>query len=91
MKKKATPKEITRANRIVEVAEELCGNCLKTAEEHFNKYGLDYGAFTDEELGLVDEIVFMCDGCGWWCEADISNIINGEHLCWRCAQDVEDE
>lgn len=91
MKKKATPEENTRADRIAEAAEELQGYCLRTAEEHFEAYGLDYDTFTMAELGIVDEIVFMCDCCGWWCEADTSEEIYGELLCWRCAQDIEGE
>lgn len=42
----------------------------------------------------VDQLVFLCEGCGWWCEvgdyAEIQENPNGD-VCSNCGPDEEEE
>lgn len=41
------------------------------------------------DLVALDQIVFLCDECSWWCEA--SDMAEGdEWICGDCAQDRVD-
>lgn len=47
-------------SKIQEKINELLGTC-KT---------LNIEDFSIEELSLLDEQIFLCDTCGWWCEVE---------------------
>jgi hypothetical protein len=35
----------------------------------------------------LDELVFECDGCGWWTGVEELNDDTGDRLCNDCAED----
>lgn len=59
---------------ISEVIDDLRGTC-----QHF-----DPEPYTIEELEELDQEVFECDQCGWWC--DIDEMVEDEHTCLDCAE-----
>ena len=44
----------------------------------------DFDELTDEQLALIDSIVFECDKCGWLCGNDELNNYAGEAYCEEC-------
>lgn len=45
---------------------------------------LDTEDFTVVELQLLDDEIFLCDECSWWCElGEMSE--KGESICTDCA------
>ncbi len=72
--------------------ESLQGTCMKTIDEekvHFG-WGKDE-ELTDEELSEIDNCIFQCDCCGWWCEtSEEGNSGDGERICRDCSDNDED-
>lgn len=31
--------------------------------------------------------IFLCDGCGWWCENEEMHVVNDEQRCGDCKDD----
>ena len=65
-----------------QIYEQLCGSCE--------------GELTDEELAHptlpdeVDEVMFKCVVCGWWCDAceySEKHCESGETVCCDCEDD----
>lgn len=46
---------------------------------------------TEEQLSHLDQEIFLCDTCGWWCEIAVSNDDNGDNVCDDCYEDEEEE
>lgn len=71
-------------------AAELTGTCqsLESLGEEFEG-AINILAFTDH----LDELVFCCEGCNWWC--DVSELNNhtpdGIQLCHGCTEEGQDE
>lgn len=63
---------------IDELIEALQGSC----------YDLDTEGLTDKELEYIDENIFICVSCGWWCESGDYNSeaceATGEDVCSEC-------
>lgn len=76
---------MTSASRakLFEVAGDLQGTAqdLDTVLEN---HGLTFVGLTVQEALQLDSIVLLCDGCGWWCEADE---MNEDAFCEDCADD----
>lgn len=67
-------------------AEELMGSCRSLTDLGEEFEGADnIRAFTDR----LDELVFCCEGCCWWCEiGELRNDgTDGEWLCEDCTDD----
>ena len=61
---------------IAKLGEELLGTC--------QSYDLD--ELTDKELEQLDDLVFLCYGCGWWVEP---YGVDGEGNCEDCQGEEE--
>lgn len=60
-------------------AEALIGTCHMSDPEWMEDLSI-------EELREVDSIVFSCEQCGWWCDADECNEDDG----WFCNDCMKD-
>ncbi len=73
--------------------ESLQGTCMKTIDEekvHFG-WGKDE-ELTSEELGEIDNELFECECCGWWCErSEESDVMNVCKNCYDSEYDEEEE
>ena len=66
-------------SRATDLAERLMGTC--------DDGGADLEALSVAELAELDDLVFRCEGCGWWCEAGeaCENPDGGGDLCGDCS------
>jgi len=67
----------------------LAGTCMQTWERCLEGYNIvleDLFKVVKERTvtELLDELVFECDGCGWWCTTGEANDGDGEVLCDDC-------
>lgn len=59
----------------------------------YMEWGDDINNLSDEDRrkveDMVHEAISTCDCCGWHFHTDDMDDVNGEYLCWKCAEDVE--
>lgn len=65
--------------RVEELAEHLQGSCESIGDEQDD--------WSEEELTEFDNLVFCCDGCGWWFEAGEAVDTDDGDRCPHCAED----
>ena len=87
------PEFLTKEELIAYAAESAIGESYGI-EDSFDSFlgwigdvDFYYADLTTEELGIVDDIVFTCDGCGWSYPADERRVYNGSAYCADCAGD----
>ena len=72
------------------IIDELQGTC-KTIEEICDYYEVDPDEFLDKFASELDEQIFNCDRCGWWCEVgDYGNSEDGMSICSNCEEDADE-
>ena len=67
---------------IEEVIDRLRGTCMES---------FDQDLYTMDELQYLDENIFDCARCGWWCDIDEANSFNGENFCDDCYEEELEE
>jgi hypothetical protein len=68
--------------QIDDIAETLRGTAT-SLEEQLERYDTDFATVTVEDCRALDELVFCCDACGWWCGRDEESDEPG--VCDDCA------
>lgn len=69
---------------IERIAEELRGQCLISLEDIEERDDLN---FDSADYAAIDERVFLCSRCGWWCEIDeMSEEVTDEWFCNECEE-----
>ena len=76
------------ANKITEYLQGTCMNSLDDVIQIF------YPDMTEDDLiqkdyDFIDNEIFLCDECGWWCEICESNDVDGDNKCDDCAEEEE--
>jgi hypothetical protein len=68
-------------DQVNELYAALCGSCdsLETALE---QQGFVLDDMTHEDHLELDDLMFLCDGCGWWCDA---LEMEGDQTCSDCS------
>lgn len=67
---------------IDKIVEELEGQCLVSLEDIIEREGY---VFNSEHYSTIDERVFCCVTCGWWCPIeDMSDQVTDEWFCSDC-------
>jgi len=76
---------MTSASRtkLFEVAADLQGTA-QDLDKVLGDHGLTFEGLSVQEALQLDSIVLLCDGCGWWCEADE---MDEEGFCEDCRDD----
>ncbi len=75
--------------KVQELAAFLCGTCKNPDPDLLEQCGLPRDADDNGTLGIALELhgeIFLCAGCGWWCEnSEMADISGGDQLCaeWR--------
>lgn len=78
-----------RRATLADVIEDLKGQCVFDLEYFCEERLL--GELTTNELNVVDNEVFCCEGCGWWCSIDEMAVNASEGLyCDDCVEELED-
>lgn len=44
---------------------------------------------TDDDYAAIDNCIFYCCNCGWWCESSEGTELNGEQVCTDCKEQEE--
>lgn len=76
--------------RVKEIARELigcCGGSRPNLEAELDELGVAREAKPSEAF---DEIVFLCDGCGWYCDVDELNNEGADQRCDECNEEAEE-
>jgi hypothetical protein len=63
-----------------ELAERLIGTCEHVDIE--DELGTDVKVLTE-----FDSLVFLCEGCGWWCGMEEANDAHGGFVCEECCDE----
>lgn len=88
-----TKKNILTHEQINEVIESLQGTCMWSSlddkiNELFGTDGADSYDNEEEILSKVDDNIFCCVCCGWWCEiSENSDKEFDEMVCTDCEDD----
>jgi hypothetical protein len=45
---------------------------------------VDFAQLTDEEVLAIDDAMFECEDCGWWCEAAEESDNDKGRICEDC-------
>lgn len=74
------------------VAEVLQGTTLITIEQALVQIEANPALETDQTFcGELDQLVFECNECGWWCElSEMSNRPEYDYVCDDCAPDDDE-
>lgn len=68
------------------VAGDLQGTTGSLEETLADEIGVPFEDTAAESLGELDELVFLCEQCGWWCEIG-EMAENRESVCDECTAD----
>ncbi len=52
--------------------------------------GMEWADLIDEDHNAIDNEIFLCPDCGWWCETSESTDRDGEDVCQDCGESDED-
>lgn len=69
-----------KSERVKEIADRLRGTT------GYNGHIDDIEDLTTEECKELDSMVFCCEGCNWWCDAEECNEDDG----WFCNECIKD-
>ena len=72
---KMTEEEIQK--QVEYLFDEYCGTC-----EHFNP-----SEYSDEVISRLDQEMFNCEQCDWWCEMSEMTDNDGATICTDCESD----
>ena len=80
---------------VVKLCEYLQGTC-KTLNDGCVSFGYEEDDLTEDDLNYIDNEIFLCTSCGWWCEVcDSVDNDEGENVCCDCVdgygEDNDDE
>jgi hypothetical protein len=77
---------------ILEVIEYLQGTC-KTLQEGIqdNYPEMDESELKPDDLEELDNEIFNCTFCGWWCEIFECNDRSNEQVCDDCVDEEQEE
>lgn len=65
--------------RIEEIIETLAGTCTYIGDV------CSIEEMADKDLwASIDDAIFECDRCGWWCEISGQSDMDGEMICEDC-------
>lgn len=70
---------------IHDVIDALCGTC-STIDEHLPDE-MEWTELTNDDHNAIDNEIFLCDTCGWWCElSERSDAGADGEVCEDCAE-----
>lgn len=70
--------------QVRELAEALRGSCT-TLEYALQEMDAVLDDMTKTTCLLLDNLVLLCAGCDWWCDAGEMKETDGEYYCTDCA------
>jgi len=77
--------------KLDEICGSLQGTCLNSLEQECENHGIDIDDLTYDDHLYIDEQIFNCTGCGWWCESSEANESDDGDICDDCNREREEE
>lgn len=78
-------------NKIIETCSGSCMETIQSAIE-FHYPEMDEDDLTEDDINHIDNEIFNCSTCGWWCEiSDESGTQENELVCNDCAEENEED
>lgn len=76
-------------DQVIKLAKDLQGSCQSIEIHLYSLFGIDdINIITLRQCGLLDDIVFNCTSCGWWCETgDFSENEDDDLVCSNCGNE----
>lgn len=75
----------TKADMADDIADRLVDQCMIDIGQAAEETNVPEELRDDADLiSLVEDRVFCCDGCGWWCSVDELNTETDQQLCDDC-------
>ena len=76
--------------------DKIAQNIIEDSDGSFYmEWGDDIEHLNDADRSKVEDMVWQeisnCDSCGWHFNINSLENIDGENLCWKCAEDYENE
>lgn len=66
-----------------ELIEAVNGTC-NTIDDHLPE-GMEFEDLTGEDHDVIDNEIFLCNECGWWCEVhEAHETDDGDDICDDC-------
>mgnify|MGYP000032380856 CR=1 FL=1 len=66
-----------------EIVNYLEGSC-NSLDEALTAYNMEELRDDGTFLAFLDEQIFYCVACGWWCTIDEECIVDDEQVCTEC-------
>lgn len=66
---------------VADIAEDLRGTC-QSLMDALAKHDMEAAANDIDFTQALDELVFECEQCSWWCE--LSEMADAQHICTDC-------
>jgi len=79
----ASDAELDRWNNLIHELQGTCNELNSFLEQHNAEDLIDYMPF----LEYLDQNIFLCDDCDWWCEL---SEMSDEGVCSQCCSDEYD-
>jgi hypothetical protein len=80
--------------QVHELIEVFKGQCIHTDMEEMARemFGEDI-ELTKDDFDIIDNEIFLCEGCGWWCESSEETTKEGllERYCNDCEPEDDEE
>lgn len=75
-------------NQVDSIIHSLRGTCDTLDGAIQEVCGDDYSEndLTTEQLEKIDQEIFLCSDCRWWCEVSEMSEIEDENVCDDCAE-----
>lgn len=70
------------------IIQDLRGTC-QVLDEVAAYWGA--GELSIEDLQYIESEIFLCEGCGWWCELCEQRMTDDGPLCSDCAEGEEED
>lgn len=72
------------SDRVEQIIEHLQGSCMSFSEA-CNSFDIESDKLTQEELEQIDDTIFCCEGCNWWCDVGERTLNKDEEpVCEDC-------
>lgn len=75
--------------QIDELVDYLRGSCQSITAALYSLFDIDdEDIITLRQNGIIDDNIFNCATCGWWCDAgEYSENITDELICFDCGEE----
>lgn len=75
-------------HKIIDSLQGTCNTIQSAIDDYYP--GMDENDLTSSDHDAIDNTIFLCATCGWWCETGEANESEGgEDVCNDCKEDED--